>query len=177
MTIRPTLYGQGVIANPNPINVLWWSMIGGVRTYATIYMHVHRQEWIHSAYYTCMYICMTVLICIPATCSTHLVISLDDVSAVCLVLGAPGAGVVQALYITGRYPGSADSALCDGITCAWDRVDFSDCAEMFDEWVGLGVVGGAMYARVGEVDTGQAAGDMKGSIFDVCLWISLWWQL
>lgn len=116
----------------------------------------------------------------------HLVISLDDVSAVCLVLEALGLAVVQALYVIGGYPISADSAPCDGglvCTYVWDpRVDFSERVDkLFMEGPGLGAVGGATYAVdviPGEgVETSQAAGDMYGSIFDDCLCISLWWQL
>ena len=92
---------------------------------------------------------------------SHLVISLDDVSAVCLVLGVLGLAVVQALYITGGYPTPADSALCDGVVYAWDP-DFSESVDRLVEGAGLGVVDGATYALgiIGEGETSQVAGNM-----------------
>ena len=92
-----------------------------------------------------------------------MVISLDDVSAVCLALGVLGLAVVQALYITGGYPTPADSALCDVVVYAWEpRVDFSESVDKLVEGAGLGAVGGAMYALgvVGEGETSHVAGDM-----------------
>ena len=92
----------------------------------------------------------------------HFVISLDDVSVVCLVLGVLSLAAVQALYITGGYPTPpvADSALCDGVVYVCDpRVDFSERVDKLVEGTGLGAVGGAV-GIIGEGETSHTAGDM-----------------